>query len=139
MFDNASTLISEFKKVGPETKIAIVVIPPPAASQDAFGENYNCGQPCTRNQYRKKQHYAVERMIAEFANREKENLFLIPVFVNLDCVNNYPVSEEQVNARNPKKIFRQSNALHPALEGYYQIADSFYAWFKYEFNRQNRQ
>lgn len=129
----ADTLIAEFRKFGPDTKIAVVVIPPPAASQDAFGEMYRCGQ--SRFQYRRNQHRVAELTISKFGGREEENLFLIPVYVNLDCVNNYPQREEPISARNPKKIFRGNDGFHPAQEGYLQIADSFYAWFKYELTK----
>ena len=133
IFKYADILIAEFRKTGPDTKIAVALIPPPVGTQDGFGQSYNCGQ--TRWQYRKNQHRLLERMLQKFADREKENIFLIPVYLNLDCVNNYPKKEEQINARNPKKIIRDANCVHPSKEGYYQIADSFYNWLKYEFNK----
>jgi hypothetical protein len=74
-------------------------------------------------------------MIQKFSNKEQENIFLVPVYVNLDCVNNYPQREESINAKNPRKILRSSNGVHPAPEGYRQIADSFYYWFKYELSK----
>ncbi|MDD2708958.1 MAG: SGNH/GDSL hydrolase family protein [Verrucomicrobiae bacterium] len=133
MFQYADTLIAEFRKVGPKTKIGIALVHPPCASQDGFGNNYKCGQ--TRWQYRKNQHRAVERLLEKFAGREKEGLFIIPLNVNLDCANNYPKEEKPVNARNPRKIMRDCNGVHPATEGYNQIADSFYCWLKYMLSR----
>lgn len=133
MFQYADTLLAEFRKVGPETKIGIVLIPPPAATQDAFGSNYKCGQ--TRWQYRKNQHRVVERLIQKFAGKEKENLFIIPAYVNIDCVNNYPKKQETINSRTTAKISRDSNGVHPAAEGYLQIADSIYYWMKYQLNQ----
>lgn len=133
VFASADTLINEFRKVSPETKIGIALVPPPAASQDAFGKNYKCGQ--TRWQYRKNQHRYNENLIKKFGGREKENLYIIPLHVNIDCENNYPKEEEQINARNPKKILIASNGCHPTKEGYLQFADSFYSWFKYELNK----
>jgi lysophospholipase L1-like esterase len=130
---NAETLLSEFRRVGPDTRIGVVVPPPPAVSQDAFGECYKCGR--TRWQYRKNHHSLAERMLSDFSGREKEKIFIIPAHVNIDCVNNYPQKEEPVNARNPKKILRGCNGVHPAPEGYYQIADSVFAWLKYELNK----
>jgi len=128
---HADILLSEFRKTGPNTKIGLVIPVPPTATQDAFGENYNCGQ--TRWQYRKNQHRLAERMLRKFSGKEKENIFLIPCYASIDCVNNYPKSEQQINARNQRKILRDSNGLHPAPEGYGQIADSVYGWFKHEF------
>ena len=116
MFANADRLISEFRRVGPDTKIGLALVPPPAATQDAFGASYGCGQ--TRWQYRRNQHRLVERTLAKFSGKEKDRLFVIPVYVNLDCVNNYPLKEEPANARNPKKTSRVCNGVHPAVEGY---------------------
>ena len=74
-------------------------------------------------------------MLSKFYGKENEKLFIIPVYVNLDCANNYPQNEEPVNARNTKKTKRDFNGVHPAAEGYYQIADSFYFWLKNELSK----
>jgi hypothetical protein len=37
-----------------------------------------------------------------------------------------------VNARNPEKITRTVNGVHPALSGQGQIADSMWAWLKFQ-------
>lgn len=134
MFGHADTLLAEFRKVGPNTKIGIVLIPPPAATQDAFGSNYKCGQ--TRWQYRKNQHRVVERLIQKFAGKEKENLFIIPAYINIDCVNGFPKKQETANSRSSVKISRDSNGVHPAAEGYLQIADSIYYWLKYQLSQE---
>ena len=128
MFGWADKLLAEFQRVGPNTQIGILLLVPPAASQDAFGSNYKCGQ--TRWQYRRNQHRVVERMMERLSGRENQNIWLLPAHVNLDCVHNYPVSREQANARNPLEVLRQNNGVHPSAEGYYQIADTIYAWLK---------
>jgi lysophospholipase L1-like esterase len=130
IFFYADMLIAEFRKVAPNARIGLGLTVPPASSQDAFGANYNCRQ--TRWQYRRNQFRLVERMIEKFGNDKVTNVSLIPVFVGLDCENNYPVSSEKINSRNSKTIMRQSNGLHPAPEGYYQIADAFYCWIKFQ-------
>ena len=129
MMGYADTLLAEFRRVGPDTQIGILLLVPPAASQDAFGSNYKCGQ--TRWQYRRNQHRVVERQIEKWGGREAENIFLIPAEVNLDCEHNYPTAAEPFNARNEEQVTRQSNGVHPAATGYRQIADSIYAWLKY--------
>ena len=70
-------------------------------------------------------------MIATYGNREKQNIFLVPLYVNIDCVNNFPLRSEPASSRNKTKIVRHINGVHPAKEGYWQIADSFYFWMKY--------
>jgi len=133
MFEYADRLLGEFHKVSPQTKIGLVLYPPPAASQDAFGENYDCQVHLYRWQYRRNQHRLVERMIEKFKGQESNNLFLVPAFVNLDCVNNYPQKAVPVSARNNKMVSQTSNGVHPSKEGLLQIADSIYDWMKYEF------
>jgi len=130
MFGFAETLLAEFRRVRPDTRIGLLLIPPPAASQDAFGSNYKCGQ--TRWQYRRNQHRVVERMIETFGNREAENIFLVPAYVNMDCVNNYIKRTEPVSSRNDKQIERDANGVHPTTPGYHQIADSIYFWLKHQ-------
>lgn len=122
-------LLGEIRKVCPDTKIGLIAPVPPAATQDAFGTNYQCTQ--TRWQYRRNQHKAVERVYRKYGNSEKENIYIIPAHMNLDCENNYPIVKESVNSRNTKISERLNNGVHPAESGYNQIADSLYCWLKY--------
>ena len=128
MFGFSDMLIAEFRRVRADTQIGLLLLPPPAASQDAFGSNYACNQ--TRWQYRRNQHRVVERMMEKFAGREDEGLYLVPAEVNLDTVHNYPTRSEGANSRNEAAIGRQANGVHPASAGYRQIADTIYFWLK---------
>lgn len=127
-FRHLDILIQEFHRVRPDTKIGLIPPMPPAASQDAFGANYGCGQ--TRWQYKKNQHRVLERMYQTYSGRESENIFLIPMYVNLDTVHNYPVIKGPANARSEWEMARQHNGVHPAAAGYRQMADSLYCWLK---------
>ncbi|MBN2640040.1 MAG: hypothetical protein JXR78_00160, partial [Victivallales bacterium] len=131
MFNNADILIAEFLKVVPNAIIGIALTPPPAATQDAFGSNYQC--KISRWQFRRRQFRLIERQIKKYASQYPK-VSLIPVFSGLDCVHNFPVVTEAVNARNPQLILRQSNGVHPSKEGYRQIGDIFYCWLKYQFH-----
>jgi len=128
MMTNLDMLITDFHSARTDTKIGLFLIPPPAASQDAFGANYQCGQ--THRQYRRNQHRLVESMMAKYGNREKENIYLIPAYVNIDAVHNYPTQSVPINTRNTEKILRLCNGVHPSAEGYRQMADSLYYWVK---------
>ncbi len=128
MLANFDNLVKAFHSARADTKIGFFLITPPAASQDAFGANYDCG--LKRWQSRRNQHRVIERMLAKYGGREKENIHLIPAYVNLDTVHNYPKWPAAVNARNPEKITRLGNGWHPSDEGYGQIADSLYCWIK---------
>lgn len=121
-------MIAAFHAARSDTVIGLFLIPPPAATQDAFGSGYKCTQ--TRWQYRRNQHRVVERMLAEYAGREQEGIELIPAYVNLDTVNNYPKITAPANARTAVEVTRLSNGVHPSREGYHQMADSLYCWLK---------
>ena len=54
---------------------------------------------------------------------------IVPVYINIDTENNYPWQEQPVNGENPAKVLRQNNGVHPAKEGYLQIADAFWRAF----------
>ncbi len=132
MVANAEKLVSAIHAAAPGIKVALIPPPPPNASQDAFGANYKCGE--TRWNFRKNQFLGDERLMQAFGNRESENIFIIPAYLNLDCVNNYPVAKSSVNARNSDLLInRPSNGVHPAESGYLQIADSIFSWVKSQF------
>jgi lysophospholipase L1-like esterase len=133
VFGYADTLLAEFRRVRAYTQIGLLLLTPPAATQDAFGSNYGCGQ--TRWQARRNQHRLVERMMEKFAGRESENLWLLPAHLNLDTVHNYPTVTEPANARTDEQVTRLANGVHPSAEGYRQIADSIYAWLSYRLSR----
>ncbi|NPV48209.1 MAG: hypothetical protein HPY69_14755 [Armatimonadetes bacterium] len=125
---NMEILIAEIHRVRPDTKIGVISLMPPAASQDAFGANYGCVY--SRWQWRKNQHRVLERSFEAFMGREAENVFFVPAYVNLDCVHNYGSSRAPANARTDVEISRLNNGVHPAASGYRQMADSIYCWLK---------
>ncbi len=126
MFTHMDTLVAMIHGFSPTTKIGLIAPVPPTVSQDAFGANYKNNQ--TRWQYRRNQHRVVERMAATYGGREAENLSLIPAYVNLDCVHNYPTTTGPANSRTAIEVTRQNNSVHPAGTGYQQIGDSVYGW-----------
>jgi len=128
MFGHLDTLIQRVLRTNAATRIGLVLLVPPAGSQDAFGANYQCGQ--TRWQYKRNQHRVVERMIKRYAGKEKEGIGLIPAFVNLDCRHNYPGRKAPWNQRASASGMRLCNGVHPSPEGYRQIGDSIYCWLK---------
>jgi len=126
MFTHLDQLIDMIRQASPATHIGLMPPVPPAASQDAFGANYQCGQ--TRWQYKRNQHRVVERMMEAYANRE--GISLTPAFVNLDCRHNYPQRASTWNAHNDAACERQCNGVHPSEEGYRQIGDALFCWLK---------
>lgn len=126
MFGHMDALIAQIHGVNPATKIGLLAPVPPTVSQDAFGANYKNNQ--TRWQYRRNQHRVVERMAETYGGRDGAHISLIPAYINLDCVRNYPTSTGPANSRNDVEVTRQNNSVHPAGTGYLQIGDSVYGW-----------
>lgn len=128
MLEHYETLVAMIHSHSPDTKVGAVLPMPPAATQDAFGKNYGSGQ--TRWQYRRNQHRVLERMTEAFGNREEENVFLVPAWLNLDPVHGFPAEEARIHAHAESTIRRQNNGVHPSPAGYRQIGDSIYAWLR---------
>ena len=129
IFRNMDKLLEAFRKAAPDAVIGVGVTTPGAATQDAFGKNYKSRH--SRWQYKKNQHRLAGAMMRKFASANPYRVELVPVHLNLDCENNFPVLTEPVNQDNEKKIARQSNGVHPAPAGYRQIGDAFYCWMKH--------
>ena len=127
---NMEKLIGEFRKLKPEPEI-FVFQHIPCSNQDAFGSNYGCTQ--TSWQYRKNLDY-YNRALLEKSKTMK--ITIVPMYINLDTENNYPVQVQPVNQGNPKKVERQNNGVHPAKAGYYQMGDTLYCWIKAMLARQ---
>ena len=128
MFTYYDELIDMIRPVRKDTKIGAVLMYPPAASQDAFGANYRCGQ--TQWQYKRNMHRAYERMIEKYAGREAEHITLVPVKINLDCEHNFPTLKVPWNAQTKTVGLRLNNGGHPTEEGSRQIGDTIYCWMK---------
>lgn len=113
-------LIGEFRKLEPAPDI-FVFQHIPCASQDAFGRNYSCGQ--TSWHYRKYLDFYNRALL----KKSKELKFnIIPACININTRNNFALRSEAVNEGNPAQITRQSNGVHPAQPGYYQMEDTLY-------------
>ena len=117
-------LIAEFRKLKPAPEIMIFQHIP-GANQDAFGNNYRCGQ--TSWQYRKN----LDHYNRALLKKGKElNLTVVPVYINIDTENNFPVLLQPVNEGNNAKVSRQNNGVHPARAGYCQMGDTLYCCLK---------
>jgi len=128
MLVHLDALIAMIREASGDVRIGLMPPVPPAATQDAFGANYRCGQ--TRWQYKRNQHRVVERMYERYGGRAGDGLTLIPAFVNLDCRHNFPQAEAPWNAHTTLTGVRLINGVHPAPEGYRQIGDAVYCWLK---------
>jgi lysophospholipase L1-like esterase len=104
----------------------------PADNQDGFAlltAGYYCGQ--TRKRHRRNMQILREYLIANYSGLEvSSKIFLVPLHVGLDTRNNFPSAATAVNARNATTYVKQTNSVHPAASGYYQMADCLYAFLK---------
>ena len=121
---NMEKLVAAFRKLTPQPDLmAFQHIP--GAGQDGFGKSYRCGR--TSWQYRRNL-YHYNRMLLKKCR--ELNVGVIPMYINIDTENNYPVLEQPVNQDNPQNILLQNNGVHPAKAGYYQMGDTLYCWLK---------
>jgi lysophospholipase L1-like esterase len=128
-FAQLEGMITNIKSFNENVKIGIMITTPPSKDQDAFGENYGAGT--TRWKHKRKNLIWVKNLIMQFAGRENEGIYLVPVNLNLDTVHNMSkASAAPWNSRTSETIERQNNGVHPADTGQYQIADVIYYWLK---------
>ncbi|MBR2911300.1 MAG: SGNH/GDSL hydrolase family protein [Lentisphaeria bacterium] len=125
---NMDKLLSEMRKAAPDAVFGVGLTTAGCFTQDGFGKNYAARH--SRWQYKKNQHRLVERMMQKFAKNNPYNVQIVPVYLNLDCENNFPLVSVPVNAGNRRKITRLNNGVHPSADGYRQIGDTFYCWMK---------
>ena len=117
-------LIAEFRKLKPAPAI-FIFLHIPGSNQDGFGASYGCQQSSW--QYRKNLDYYNRALM----KKAKElNLRTVPVYMNFDTENNYPVITSPVNLDNPQLITRQNNGVHPSTAGYNQMGDTLYCAVK---------
>ncbi len=125
---NLDRLVGAIREFGPATAIGILLPAPPAATQDAFGANYGCGQ--TRWQYRRNQHRLARAMIEHYGRRETEGIEVLPSNVVVDPVHGFPSQTVKANARSTVEIQRLNNGVHPNEAGYRQLGDALYGWLR---------
>lgn len=121
-------MIASIRAYHSTIRIGIMLTIPPARDQDSFGNSYGTLQ--NRRIYKPKLQIWNRELQSRYGHRENENIHLIPVNVNLDTVHNMPWRWELANSRSSKQVVRQCNDVHPAPEGYDQMADVLYYWFK---------
>ena len=123
------SMITSMHTYNAAMKIGIALTSPPSYSQDGWGVSYLCGQ--TRWRFRRNLMILWRHLIDQFGGRTGSGIYVVPINSNLDTVNNMPrYSPAPANSRTSVTVARQSNGVHPATEGYYQIADTIFAFLK---------
>lgn len=129
IISNYNFMIDNISRFSPNTKIIIALTIPPAHSQDGFGAKNKANK--TRWEQKKLNFDIMKEQILKYDYKSSRNIYLCPINVNLDTINNFPYSEVAVNSRNNTLVKRCTENVHPAESGFFQIADSFYYMLNY--------
>jgi subtilase family serine protease len=124
---NARRIIDSIKVAAPNCKIGICIAPPGNGLESAFQATYG-SNPTLNNRWRwqKMTNRIAIKNIERYSNRENENIYLIPQYLDLDDLAEY----NPVDARHPDPVDNNINT-HC---GYNEIAKSLYAWMKFAEN-----
>ena len=105
----------------PDCKIGLLGLQVP--SQNGFGENYGIAW----EYYDKLQHIWKLQEIYQTISKEPQytgKVDYINISAQFDSEYNMPHTERNANIRTTQKEYVQTNGVHPANEGYMQIADA---------------
>ena len=117
---NLQTIINSIKSFDNNIKVGIGLICPPYLGEYGLNNSYDHLKRININ----------ETIINTFKDKESENVFIVPINVNLDCIYNFNMTTTTINSRNTETIKKCSDDTHPANSGYYQISDSYYCFLK---------
>ena len=126
------TFINNILSAFPACKIVLMGLQIPA--RDGLGTNYGATGIYSRY-YDLMQHvWRLDKWYADIASEYADNVSCISITGQFDTENNMFESTRPVNVRNAKTETYQTNGVHPAPSGYYQIADAAYRDFVHKLN-----
>lgn len=127
---NIDSMINAIQAQVPGVRIALM-LPPPGSDQDAFGISYATGQTSWMFNYniRRYQRAVIDKY--DNSTNQSNGIYVIASNAAYDNMHNMATTTTQYNARNTATYAKQSNGVHPANIGYAQIADAYYAVFKW--------
>lgn len=129
VLNNFSKFITGIRSYSTTVKVHIALTLPPAKSQDGWGKVYHAGDT-KRFAFKRNVFKFVKMLIDTYSNKESESIYLVPLNLNLDTVNNFETEEVQVNSRNNTMVKRVIDSIHPdGNSGYLQVADTYYYHF----------
>lgn len=118
--ENAKIFINNLLESFPRCKIKLLGLEVP--SLDGLGANYGCSW----NYYDKLSFVFNYNNYLMELEKEIPEVEFINISAQFDTENNMQTSTRKVNARNSKEEVYGINGVHPANEGYMQIADAVY-------------
>jgi lysophospholipase L1-like esterase len=127
---NYNTMIASIQKAVSGIRIALCLTIPPSAYQDSF-PTYFINNGMTQARYRRNLDLLVENLIPAFDGQQSNNIYLCPIELGIDTVHNMSISTVSYpNVRSVLSCTRGTHPVHPYLPGYYQIADTVYAFLR---------
>lgn len=123
----ATTLFNHMKAAFPDIKIKLMGVQLPSQN-GGMGMNYGATGGYSDTYGMTVTALNMNKAYQEFANKVEFSSFVefVNVSAQFDSENNMPENDAPVNTRNAKTEKRGTNGVHPAPEGYYQIADVVY-------------
>ena len=125
--DKATTFINNVISKFPNCKIVLLGLQIPA--RDGLGENYSTDGMYSRYLDLIDYVYALDNTYNQLSKELANNVSSVNISGQFDTEYNMQTTEKSPNVRNNQKISQQSNGVHPAQSGYYQIADACYRDF----------
>lgn len=127
---NIDSMINAIHTQVPGVRIAFM-LPPTGADQDAFGISYAAGQTSWIFNYniRRYQRSVLDKY--DNSTYQSNGVYVVGSNAAYDSQHNAATTTTVYNSRNTATYAKQSNGVHPANIGYAQIADAYYAMFKW--------
>lgn len=100
------------------------------SDQNGIGSmKMNNGSLMFPGEYKQQRDLAVFNLMAYLADElsDEKNIYLVPAAISMDSENVFTTEERPVNPYSEITEAVAADAVHPAAEGYYQIADTIYS------------
>ncbi|WP_422097478.1 hypothetical protein [Variovorax sp.] len=128
-FNLLDTLIASVKNLGPSVRVALALPLLASREENAFGLS---DQTQYLARYKRNNVIWGRELIARYQNRHNQRIYLMPVNLSIDTINNAAYTDPQpVNSRSDVLVKRQKDSVHPGLAGYWQVADAMWSFFKF--------
>ena len=122
--NDVRTFINNVLSAFPNCKIVLMGLQLPA--RDGLGANYGATGIYSRYFDLMSHVWNLDKWYKDISLEFPNKVTTINIAGQFDTENNMPESTRTVNVRNSKEETYQTNGVHPATTGYYQIADAAY-------------
>lgn len=124
--DNINAMIESIKAYSSSIKIGVA-----QPLQPYMGEKTNTTNDRPSEYAHRFRLGITEDMYSEYVGKESNGIYLVPIYACIDTDYNFKMSTRVVNSRNQTTEEYCTDITHPSASGYYQIADQYYAFLKY--------